>query len=412
MAAFNGSICRILLDILYLSALSQAGAIAAWYNGKGAPQVIMQDDSTSYLFYSFCNSPYVPVFPDDGSTQWDASIYRIGSSTDLVMAGWQSDDHHSNTSIWYQDPFSHIIADSVTCNASGYFNSVDDDSEIFLENPSMHPKSAFAILGFGGEVGYKMFYKYDDLSLHVNENDFTASPTDGGPVSQDRMNKGGFSVAACVTDNGQKTTVVTPRDNYGIEVATIQPGKGWEINTASARFGFASDPATDRIWIYYMSGGSLIQVHMSGVDNKTGQDIWEQPIKLTNLNSSTEEPTPGEISPGAAPSDQADPVIFRAGLSTGGKAGIGIGVPLGVIALVAAGYILFKRSRSRKTDEPDEPNEPTNIHELENEARAIKELPAQEYSHELEQPKPTPEKKENQQVYEMPGEPAEKSTTT
>ncbi|KAI0007122.1 hypothetical protein F4779DRAFT_593428 [Xylariaceae sp. FL0662B] len=499
--ALDHSIRYILLNVLLLSTRCRAGAIAAWYSGNGAPQVVMQDDSTGQVFYSLCNSSDVPIFPDDLSNNWTGPAdYSISGNTNLGIAGWHQDGIR-NTTIWSQNDSGEPIAAPVICNASGYYEPVDDDPyDTGFRGINIHPKSTFAVLDFGREVGYKVFYKYDDLSLHV------AGPhhgLDDSSVSQDRLIQSGFNLAACITDNGENITVVTARDDLSIEVATLQPGQAWVITTfptplglingtkpvtnstdeqliqynvtlfqiplpswdgyvgdlgvtyhsngkrsiffigtnkylqqysdvrpgpnsgdwsevqgqnesiwpradeTPARFGFASDPATDQIWIYYMSGGGLTQIHMSGVDNSTGQGIWEQPVRLTNLSTSAEVPM-SEGTPEPTPSGQSDSPLLKGGLSTGSKAGIGVGVPIGVAAFIAVGYTMWKKFRPRETVEPEGPS---NIHELENEPKPREEMPAEEYSHELEQPQAAQEARESQQVYEMPAEPTQRNAS-
>ncbi len=71
------------------------------------------------------------------------------------------------------------------------------------------------------------------------------------------------------------------------------------------------------------------------------------------------------------------------GLSSGAKAGIGVGVPLGICALVLLGFLFFRRSRKRKStgDEgtpgwrtPELSNEPMEVKELSDDARRVQEL--------------------------------------
>lgn len=70
-------------------------------------------------------------------------------------------------------------------------------------------------------------------------------------------------------------------------------------------------------------------------------------------------------------------------LSSGAEAGIGVGVPLGVCALVLVGFLFFRRSRKRKStrDEgtpgwrtPELSNEPMEVKELSDVTRRVQEL--------------------------------------
>jgi hypothetical protein len=48
-------------------AIVDAGAIASWTTGQGAPQIIFQDDDTGKILYSLCNSNETTVFPANES---------------------------------------------------------------------------------------------------------------------------------------------------------------------------------------------------------------------------------------------------------------------------------------------------------------------------------------------------------
>ncbi|KAI1505631.1 hypothetical protein F5X99DRAFT_404665 [Biscogniauxia marginata] len=95
----------------------------------------------------------------------------------------------------------------------------------------------------------------------------------------------------------------------------------------NAQFASTFDFSRNEIWIYYMSGGNLTQVHRSA------RDSWQLATRLPN------EP----------------PATNQNGLSTGAQAGIGVGV--GVAGLVLIGFAVFyfhRRRRGQKDKEKAE----------------------------------------------------------
>ncbi|CAJ2510335.1 Uu.00g050380.m01.CDS01 [Anthostomella pinea] len=175
-------------------------------------------------------------------------------------------------------------------------------------------------------------------------------------------------------------------------------------------FGLASDSTHDLIWIYYMSGNGLVQVHMSGLD-ATGDGIWEPAISLkaSNADAGADNNT--------SPSPSTPAASEPKGASTGGdlpgptKAGIIAGMIAGSIvaffALTTASYALGQQIRAKKTS--DGSDHPTDAHELGDEPKARQEMPGGNLSHEMEQPDVAHEmddrrEAESVEVFEMPGD--------
>jgi hypothetical protein len=44
-------------------AVVHAGSVAAWTTGRDAPQIMVQDDDSGKILYSFCNSNETAIFP-------------------------------------------------------------------------------------------------------------------------------------------------------------------------------------------------------------------------------------------------------------------------------------------------------------------------------------------------------------
>lgn len=189
--------------------------------------------------------------------------------------------------------------------------------------------------------------------------------------------------------------------------ASGQDTSAWPLaDRPSAPFAITSDFGQNKIWIYYVSGGEMTQVHASG------NDTWEPAIKLPQV------PPPPEQ---ASPSSQ--------GLSTGAKAGIGVGAAVGGLAIIAAISYLFlvrrRRSARRKRDaeaeaaahanaaaaagaaatpSPD-PARPGTDPDAEAKAdEKPQELSGQDRSHELEDKEPSHELDNQVPTSELPGD--------
>lgn len=108
-----------------------------------------------------------------------------------------------------------------------------------------------------------------------------------------------------------------------------EPNINWPpADEPNAPLALAYDSTHNETWIYYISNGSMVQVHQSD------ESTWEEAVTLLKFNSTSTE----EISD--TPSS---------GLSSGAKTGIGVGVGIGVPILIAAiaAYMFFHIKRSR-----------------------------------------------------------------
>jgi hypothetical protein len=106
----------------------------------------------------------------------------------------------------------------------------------------------------------------------------------------------------------------------------IDASKWPTADSPNAPFATTSDFSRNEIWIFYMSGGNLTQVHRSS------KDKWEAPIVLPKT------PTP--------PATEA---AKKGGLSKGAQAGIGVGASVAGLALLGlAGYIYLQRKRGKQ----------------------------------------------------------------
>ncbi|KAI0384330.1 hypothetical protein F5Y04DRAFT_277701 [Hypomontagnella monticulosa] len=119
-----------------------------------------------------------------------------------------------------------------------------------------------------------------------------------------------------------------------------------EADVAGGALGIASDFGTSSMRLYYMSGGRMVEVNGDGGN-------WRTATVLASTNTS--QPTTSPAAPDATETNPASAGDqSQGGLSDGAKAGISVGVTLGVIAIAGMAFALwFLRRRQRKLDETD-----------------------------------------------------------
>lgn len=124
------------------------------------------------------------------------------------------------------------------------------------------------------------------------------------------------------------------------ESETLDDGPAWSVCTdtdsslwpaadsANAAFASAFDASRNAIWIFYMSGGNLTQVHRSS------RNKWEEPIALPT--------SPIDHPPELGGDDGGS-------LSRSAKIGIGVGVGIGGLLLLGfVTYICVQRRRGKQ----------------------------------------------------------------
>ncbi|KAI3321769.1 hypothetical protein HD806DRAFT_545474 [Xylariaceae sp. AK1471] len=410
-------------------ALVDAGSIAAWTTGQGAPQVMVQDDDTGKILYSLCNSNETAVFPanESRSLMFDDNLWPK-KGTNLAGIGYVNQDGITVAAMWYLNDENAIVHALWQCNETGHLtkaNPTDTNQWIISTDiGSIHEDTGLAAVNLGSTNGYRVYYQQEDLTTSTMKYVPNEIWTWNGNVSQDSSK--GFPIHAGFTDT-DKITVVTPRDKGNIEVSTMQPNETWVIyvdrqedktkanlaptnatnsssfalvdnaphvnapleawdgnakgigfaldsdatrrifyigsdsklhcqsdkeknvwsacsdidaskwptaDSPNAPFATTSDFSRNEIWIFYMSGGNLTQVHRSS------KDKWEAPIALPK----TPPPPP-------PPAMEAK----HGGLSKGAQAGIGVGVSVVGLALIGlAAYIYLQRKRGKQEKEKAE----------------------------------------------------------
>lgn len=114
----------------------------------------------------------------------------------------------------------------------------------------------------------------------------------------------------------------------GWQEAAQQDGRTkWPpADNSNADFSVSYDQITNRVWVYYVSNGSLVQTYRS--DNTTWEDFTTLPV-----SASVVTPTGGS-----------------SGLSHGGKIGLGVGLGIGIPILAALFAFCFIRNMARSRE--------------------------------------------------------------
>ncbi len=171
---------------------------------------------------------------------------------------------------------------------------------------------------------------------------------------------------------------------------TEQQGPGqWPVaDVLSSKFALTFDFSSDRIWIYYMSGGSMIQVHQSS------SGVWEHASTLqkSNNNGTSSTESSGEGSDGDNQGSD--------GTAKTSSVGIAVGVTVGVLALVGIMglmYWYFRRRAARNSiAELSGSVEGTNISPVQQvEERGASHEQPREQSH-------YPQEKHGEELFELP----------
>ncbi|KAI1138650.1 hypothetical protein F5Y05DRAFT_418872 [Hypoxylon sp. FL0543] len=223
------SLIIFLIQNMFGSAV--AGSIAAWLTGLGAPQIIMQDDTTGKIFYSLCNSNgSAPIFPANASASFEIdSIYAPKNGTSLAGTGWV-DANENVAAIWFQREDDQLVFHLWKCNATGHFNLYDNFSQrIIGSGQSVHPRTGLMALNLGQIPGYRVYYQDETKeTLVLTYNPETSTWDTQGTVSRDAIE--GFPISAGFIDMNM-ITVVTPRDKNNIEVSTQRKDGKWTVTS-------------------------------------------------------------------------------------------------------------------------------------------------------------------------------------
>ncbi|KAM0338177.1 hypothetical protein ACHAPU_011427 [Fusarium lateritium] len=126
--------------------------------------------------------------------------------------------------------------------------------------------------------------------------------------------------------------------------------KKWPTaDNASGRLAVVSPLDSDEIWVYYASGDKILQLHNDG-NSWTNAKTPSSPTTSSDSDADDGADGGGSKSDDAADGDEtptgggSSPEAKESGgMTTGAKAGVGIGVSVGVLALVAAGFFFLRK---------------------------------------------------------------------
>ncbi|KAK7755306.1 hypothetical protein SLS62_002813 [Diatrype stigma] len=136
--------------------------------------------------------------------------------------------------------------------------------------------------------------------------------------------------------------------------ATPEDRAYWPLaDTANANYGYAFDAASDRIWIFYSSNGSMAQVHQSSLD------VWETAVALPSGLSSSGSGSGSGDNTTTTTTNRDGPI--ESGLGAGTRMGIGLGIGVGaaiVLVLAGAAFWVYRRRHSRSAQKQQQPEGP------------------------------------------------------
>ena len=133
------------------------------------------------------------------------------------------------------------------------------------------------------------------------------------------------------------------------ELAPNQTDNIWpQADDSSADLAVANDQGNGETWIYYWANDSIVQVH-----RKNSKD-WE-PAKMLPVNATN---SANQNSEGNKGSQESADSLGSKDLSTGAKAGIGVGVSMGVILMTGLIWFLMKRLAAKKGRDTEADGDP------------------------------------------------------
>ncbi|KAL7917431.1 hypothetical protein ACQKWADRAFT_37693 [Trichoderma austrokoningii] len=122
----------------------------------------------------------------------------------------------------------------------------------------------------------------------------------------------------------------TANINFQWKLYPNQTSEAWpEADTANGDMAVTYNMQTSEAWIYYVSGGELVQAYRGTNGDWSNAAV----ISVNSVDDETASDATGKKS---------------TGLSTGAKAGVGIGVSLGVIAVAGIAIFFFLRRRRQQ----------------------------------------------------------------
>ncbi|KAK8074956.1 hypothetical protein PG997_009619 [Apiospora hydei] len=402
---------RAMLPLVLLASQASAGAVAAWYTDRMGATMMMQDDDTGLIRYSLCNSNSTPVLPEDKSITLPLFEPKPKKGSPLAGVGW-FDNTQTQASIWFMDENDDIINSNLHCDMNTGYWSHGGSYTVSGGAKSPSPNTTLAAVVLGATTGYRVFYRDTDNHLHwIGYIPGASGWSEYGTLSNDEMKSS--AIAAGFTE-GNNITVITPKNNENMEVARLNDDKSWHISTfprplnstratnatkatdfqlntkntpnytlpawdgQPSTLGLHIDSKSMRSVFYIGTDGELYQVSdakdswalLARQDAKTWPkaDSPKAPLavasnygnnelrlyyvsggQVVEVNGDGRKWQAARVLPNYNKSLQGD-----SGLSTGAKAGIGIGVALGALAVGGTFTALWcMRKRQKRADKAE-----------------------------------------------------------
>ncbi|KAK4102957.1 hypothetical protein N658DRAFT_485156 [Parathielavia hyrcaniae] len=413
-----------ILVLLGAAASPAAASIAAWWNGQGA-QIIVQNETgtANEIRYSACNSLGSPQYSSvDERVLLLVEAPKYG--TPLAGVGW-FENEQTIASIFYFNTAGAIANTFVKCDMSSGFFLSDGNWDVSTGVvPSIHNNSGLAAVILSATAGYRIYYHDSDGA--INELSYTEADRwqHRGAISQDVnllpalaatfSGNNNISVASARDDQniavtrlnrdttwfrstlphpleGSFTTADTNRTDIAVNETTPTNFTLSAWDGKASALGISIDSRYTRSLWYIGNDSSLHWVASrnwtwSQQANNQSDALWPQADEpnaslgvaydfdssMVRLYYTVQD----EISEvkyengtwtawtalAAPPSTNGQTSSQDPGLSTGAKAGIGVGVALGTIALGAIAAVLvlmWKKKKKKKQqqaglDHPDE----------------------------------------------------------
>jgi hypothetical protein len=220
--------------VAVLAIVQPSGAspsIAAWWTDK-APQVMVQNETTGAIQYSYCNSNGTPIYPVDPPNVLPVgSAFKPRNGTALSGVGWW-DGNTTIASMWYQDESLDIVNTLLTCDwTTGQFTRTGS-WVVSYGAPAVHPETGLGSLLLGSSAGYRVYYHDQKMAIRViyysNDNGWAYH----GRVSADPMATTAIGVSQYANPNNQgnaNITVVAPRDDENMEASRFNVDESYWI---------------------------------------------------------------------------------------------------------------------------------------------------------------------------------------
>ncbi|KAK8092550.1 hypothetical protein PG999_014749 [Apiospora kogelbergensis] len=342
---------------------AQASQIAAFVNaGFDAPQVVMYDSASESILYSLCNSYETPIFPGNKSAAFElppehpplpgthVSVIGYADQNGTIQRKEQTRWVNSGLSVPWESigniAAGFAVTDKITVITPEYDS--DDEPNLFISTTISDKEGVWGIDAIPISIhAVNLSDSGNILPIQSNmttsgfafEHDhavpkwsFDALDPQSAPLGLAFGSREALSVFYVGRDKQLRQVRREQNDDHTFKWSNgTRPGAAaWPLaDDPSAHFGVAYNVQADRIWVYYVSNRTMMQLYQP----KGGQ--WRDAVALPKFNATTSS---DEENGGGG-----------GGLSKGAKIGIGVGVGLGVPLLLAAiAAYVFRHSRNSR----------------------------------------------------------------